>query len=71
MKQDINQHIDRNKDQLEDSNTSSQRRRFLESELESLIKYKENHPNKTEDPSPLDLFCNENPDAPECRIYEV
>lgn len=71
MEQDINQHIDRNKDQLEDSNTSSQRRRFLESELESLIKYKEDHPTKTKDPSPLDLFCNENPEAPECRIYEV
>lgn len=71
MEQDINRHIDRNKDQIEDSNTSSQRRRFLESELESLIKYKENHPNKTSDPSPLDLFCNENPEAPECRIYEV
>jgi hypothetical protein len=71
MDSDITQHINRNKDQIEDSNTSSQRRRFLESELESLIKYKEKYPNKTEDPSPLDLFCNENPDAPECRIYEV
>jgi hypothetical protein len=71
MDQDINQHIDRNKNELEDSNTNSQRRRFLEGELESLIKYKEDHPNKTADPSALDLFCNENPHAPECRIYEV
>ena len=71
MDQNINLHIDRNKDELEDSNTNSQRRRFLESELESLIKYKESHPDKTDDPSPLDLFCNENPAAPECRINEV
>ena len=71
MKQDINQHIDRNRDELIDSNVNSQRRRFLESELESLIKYKESHPDTTTDPTPLDLFCNENPEAPECRIYEV
>lgn len=71
MNKNIDQHIDRNRDELVDCNVNSQRRRFLESELESLIKYKEAHPTKTEDPSPLDLFCNENPDAPECRIYEV
>ena len=71
MKQDINQHIDRNRDELIDSNVNSQRRRFLESELESLIKYKESHPDSTKDPTPLELYCNENPDAAECRIYEV
>lgn len=71
MDKNIDQHIDRNRDELVDCNVNSQRRRFLESELESLIKYKEANPTKTEDPSPLDLFCNENPDAPECRIYEV
>jgi hypothetical protein len=54
-----------------DSNINSQRRRYLESELQSLIKYKENHPDKTSDPTPLELYCDENPNAPECRIYEV
>lgn len=71
MDKSIDQHIEFNRDELSGSTVNSQRRRFLESELESLIKYKEAHPNKTEDPTALELFCNENPDAPECRIYEV
>jgi hypothetical protein len=71
MDQNIDQHINKNKNELLDGNTNSQRRRYLESELESLIKYKENHPNQTSDPTPLELYCDENPDAPECRIYEV
>lgn len=71
MDQNIDQHINRNRDELDSSTTNSQRRRFLEGELESLIKYKQNNPNKIEDPTPLELFCDENPDAPECRIYEV
>jgi len=71
MDQNIDQHINKNQDELMDSNINSQRRRYLESELESLIKYKGDHPEETKDPTALDLFCNENPDAPECRIYEV
>ena len=50
--------------------TSSQRRRHLQNELESLKKYKENHPNEDHDPTSLELFCDENPDSLECRIYE-
>jgi hypothetical protein len=71
MTKHIDTHIDRNKDELSGSTVSAQRRRFLENELESLIKYKENHPDQTNDPTPLELFCDENPDSPECRIYEV
>lgn len=71
MTKSIDHHIDNNKDELSGSTVSAQRRRFLEGELQSLIKYKENHPNHTEDPTPLELFCDENPDSPECRIYEV
>jgi len=71
MDQNIDQHISKNQNELLDGNANSQRRRYLESELESLIKYKQNHPDKTYDPTPLELYCDENPDAPECRIYEV
>jgi hypothetical protein len=71
MDNTLNNHIETNRNQIDDPSTSSQRRRFLEGELDSLLKYKEHHPEKVENPSPLELFCDENPEAPECRIYEV
>ena len=48
----------------------SQRKRHIESELDSLEKYQANHPDTDHDPSSLELFCDENPEADECRIYE-
>ena len=66
----INQHIEQDKKILDDPLTSPQCRRHTEDELKSLESYKENHPNDDHDPSPIELFCDENPDAPECRIYE-
>jgi hypothetical protein len=42
----------------------------LESELGSLEQYQVNHPDDNHDPTPLELFCDINPEAPECRIYE-
>jgi CP12 domain len=70
MEKSIQQHINNNKDELDNSQLSSQRRRHLESELDSLEKYQANHPDEDYDPTPLELFCDENPDASECRIYE-
>ena len=70
MKKTIQQHIDDDYKELDNSMTSSQRRRHLQNELESLKKYKENHPNEDHDPTSLELFCDENPDSLECRIYE-
>jgi hypothetical protein len=49
---------------------SSQSRRHYEEELIALQKYQERHPNNDYDPSNLELFCDENPGAIECRIYE-
>lgn len=66
----LRQHINNNKDELDNPNTSGQRRRHLENELDALEKYQENHPNEDYDPSSLELYCDSNPDAPECRIYE-
>lgn len=66
----IDQHISRNIDELNSSTINSQRRRHLEEELESLLKYKNNNPSDTYDPTSLELYCNDNPDALECRIYD-
>lgn len=66
----IHQHIQSDKTELDSSTISSQRRRHLEDEVESLEKYRENHPEDDHDPTGLELYCDEHPDASECRIYE-
>lgn len=70
MDRTISQHINADKNELDNPNTNSQRRRHLEDELDSLEKYHAKHPEDEHDPSSLELFCDENPDALECRIYE-
>jgi hypothetical protein len=67
----INDHIKRDQEELSDPMISSQRRRHIEDELESLEKYHINHPEDDHDPTPLELFCDENPDSPECRVYDL
>ena len=68
---DIEQHILKDKKILDDSMISSQTRRHIEDELESLENYQTNHPNNDHDPTPLELYCDAHPDALECKIYEV
>jgi hypothetical protein len=70
MERSIQQHINDDRDELDNPQLSSQRRRHLEGELDSLERYQVNHPDDDHDPTPLELFCDENPDASECRIYE-
>lgn len=66
----IEQHIEKDKQELIDPQISSQRRRHIEEELEQLKVYQSNHPDDHHDPTPLELFCDSNPSASECRIYE-
>jgi hypothetical protein len=70
MDRTLQQHINDDQNELDSPTTSSQRRRHLEDELGSLQQYQSNHPNEDHDPTPLELFCDLNPDALECRIYE-
>jgi hypothetical protein len=68
--ENIQKHIEYDKKILDDPMVSAQTRRHLEEELESLEKYKDNHPEDDHDPTPLELYCDANPAAFECRIYE-
>ena len=70
MNRNIQQHIEDDYKELDNSMISSQRRRHLQDEVKSLENYRKNHPEDDHDPSPLELYCDENPDAAECRIYE-
>jgi len=66
----IEQHIEKDKEELSDPQISSQRRRHIEEELGQLESYHSNHPEDHHDPTPLELFCDANPSALECKIYE-
>ena len=39
-------------------------------ELKDLQEYKAHHPEDAHDPSPLEVYCDLNPEAAECRIYD-
>ena len=71
----IEAHIKKDKEILQDPTTSPQQRRHIEGELHELEVYVENHKAEIEagdhhDPTPLELFCEMEPDAEECRMYD-
>lgn len=70
MDRTLQQHIDDDRNELNSGTLSSQRRRHLEDELDSLEKYQENHPDTDHDPTGFELYCDANPEALECRVYE-
>ena len=66
----IQQHINDDKDLLENGSLSPQMRRHVTDELDHLEQYQANHPDYDHDPTPLEMYCDTHPDASECRIYE-
>ena len=42
----------------------------LESELKNLEAYKAHNPEASKDPTPLEVYCDLNPQAPECLVYD-
>ena len=68
--ENIEAHIEADKEELANPQLSAQRRRHIEGELEELEAYAERHPEDHHDPTPLELYCDTHPDASECRIYE-
>jgi hypothetical protein len=70
MDRTLQQHINDDRNELDSPTTNSQRRRHLEDELDSLEKYQVNHPDEEKDPTPLELYCDLNPSALECKMYD-
>ena len=66
----IEQHIEQDKKILDDPQISPQARRHTEQELADLQAYAERHPGESHDPNSLELFCDANPSALECRVYD-
>ena len=70
MERTLQQHIDDDLSEINNPNISSQRRRHLEDEVDSLEKYQARHPENNQDPTPLELYCDSHPDALQCRTYD-
>lgn len=68
--ENIEQHIEHDRKILDDPTVSPQSRRHAEDELKSLERWAERHPEDRHDPTPFEIYCDENPEALECRIYE-
>ena len=71
----IEQHIQHDKELLDDPLTNPAARRHAKIELEELETYAEHHKEEIEagdhhDPNTIELFCDQNPDEPECLIYD-
>lgn len=68
--ENIQKHIEHDRKIVDDAMASSQSRRHAEEELEALERYRARHPEDEHDPTPFELYCDDNPNALECRIYE-
>jgi hypothetical protein len=68
--ENIEAHIEQDKKILDDSTISPQMRRHTEGELKELEAYAERHPEDHHDPTSLELYCDANPEAPECLVYD-
>jgi len=71
----IEKHIDQDKKILDDPSTNPQMRRHIEGELHELEDYVDHHKAEIEagdhhDPTPLELFCDQHPENPECLVYD-
>lgn len=73
--ENIEGHIAKDKEILDNPMTSPNQRRHIEGELQELEVYAENHKQEIEagdhhDPSPLELFCEMEPSALECKVFD-
>ena len=71
----IEKHIKVDEEILAYPTTSPQQRRHIEGELQELKVYADNHKEDIaagdhHDPTAFEMYCDENPESDECRIYE-
>ncbi|KZR83857.1 CP12 domain protein [Prochlorococcus marinus str. MIT 1342] len=68
----IDEHIQKDQSEIQDAKAQGNdaKVRHLTDEIHSLEEYKDHHPEDKHDPNALELFCDANPDEPECRVYD-
>ena len=75
LMENIEAHIAKDKEILDNPMTSPNQRRHIEGELHELEVYAENHKEEIQagdhhDPTPLELFCEVEPSALECKVFD-
>ena len=68
----IETHIAKDREQLARAEAGGDQAkvRHYATELEGLETYRSHHPGDHKDPTSLEVHCDLNPDAPECRVYD-
>ena len=68
----IETHIAKDREELAKAEASGDEAkvRHYATELEGLETYLSRHPGEHKDPTSLEVHCDLNPDAPECRVYD-
>ena len=68
----IETHIAKDREELAKAQASGDeaKARHYATELEGLEAYRSHHPEEHKDPTSLEVHCDLNPDAPECRVYD-
>jgi hypothetical protein len=68
----IDEHIAKDQTEIAEAKAAGNtpKVRHLEDELKDLKEYKAHHPEDSHDPTPLEVYCDLNPEAPECRVYD-
>ena len=68
----IDEHIQKDQSEIESAKAEGNlpKVRHLTEELKELEEYKDHHPEDKHDPIALELFCDANPDEPECLVYD-
>ena len=71
----IEDHIEKDKNLIQDHTVSPAARRHAKEELHELEEYAEHHKEVIEagdhhDPNALELFCDMHPDEPVCLVYD-
>ena len=73
----IEEHIQKDQQEIQSAQQAGDapKVRHLTEELQSLEEYKEHHKQEIDagdhhDPNALELFCDANPDEPECLVYD-
>ena len=71
----IEDHIEKDKQILDDRHANPAARRHAKEELHDLEEYAEHHKEEIKagdhhDPNALEIFCDLHPDEPECLVYD-
>ena len=71
----IEDHIEKDKQILDDPPANPAARRHAKEELHDLEEYAEHHKEEIKagdhhDPNALEIFCDLHPDEPECLVYD-